>query len=148
MAVTNRLCCSSIIFLCLIYSASSIYCYYCNSANNSACLNPDQYEEDVRSRIIPVVDCERAIPSPVTVNFFCRKIMQTIFHEHHDSELRVTRGCGWVRHHKECYQANNYDHLETVCQCFHDHCNSSEQVDPGAMTVLFLAFSAILYFYR
>lgn len=49
----------------------------------------------------------------------------TVFYSKRESEVRVTRGCGWVRHHKDCYKADNADHLETVCQCFDNYCNSA-----------------------
>ncbi|VVD00149.1 unnamed protein product, partial [Leptidea sinapis] len=72
------------------------------SANNTACLDINMYDDELKSAIIPTVNCEAAIPSPVAHEFFCRKIVQTIFHPHRDSEVRVTRGCGWVRHSKDC----------------------------------------------
>ncbi|KAL0853190.1 hypothetical protein ABMA27_003247 [Loxostege sticticalis] len=148
MTSTNKLLCTFFVLLSMVYKASSIQCYYCNSANNSACIDVKAFDDETRARIIPVVTCETAIPSPVAVDFFCRKIVQTIFHSHRDSEVRVTRGCGWVRHHKECYQANNQDHLETVCQCTSDYCNSAEAADPTSAAVLFIALATALYLYR
>ncbi|KAJ2941205.1 hypothetical protein O0L34_g10438 [Tuta absoluta] len=149
MAATNKILCTVLVLLSLVYRSTCINCYYCNSANNSACLDVNLMEDELRARTIPSVNCETAIPSPVAVDFFCRKIVQTIYHGRgRESELRVTRGCGWVRHHKECYRADNHDHLETVCQCFSDHCNSGERVDPTTNCILFLLFAAILYFVR
>ncbi|XP_032523100.2 uncharacterized protein LOC116774471 [Danaus plexippus] len=144
--LAKALCC--MIFLSLVCKSFSIHCYYCNSANNTACLDVKQYDDEVRSRIIPIVHCESAIPSPVAMNFFCRKIVQTIYHTYRESEVRVTRGCGWVPHHKECYKDDNSDHLGTVCQCFQDLCNSGDTVDPTTATTLFIAFSICLYFLR
>ncbi|KAI8440915.1 hypothetical protein MSG28_009213 [Choristoneura fumiferana] len=183
--------------------ASAIYCYYCNSANNSACLDLNEMNDETRARIIPVVDCATSVMQPVagdffcrkiiqtskcinkycygnsisstcfyfnemveksriyiilncdiivmqsTVgNFFCRKIIQTIYNSRRENEVRVTRGCGWIRSDKPCYRADNSDHLETVCQCFHDHCNSGEMVSSETAVVLFLFFSGVLYLYR
>ncbi|XP_052744601.1 uncharacterized protein LOC112048343 [Bicyclus anynana] len=133
------------IFLSIIYKTECIQCYYCTSANNTACLDVNMYEPELRPRIIPIIECDRAIPSSVAVNFFCRKIIQTVFHPHRDSEVRVTRGCGWVPHERECYKDDNSDHLGTYCQCFDDLCNSGDTVDPTVATVLFLVFAAVTY---
>lgn len=67
-----------------------------------------------------------------------------VFHSHRDSEVRVTRGCGWVRHHRECYKADNADHLETVCQCFEDHCNGSGRVNVALAVAALCAFGRLL----
>ncbi|KAG7304897.1 hypothetical protein JYU34_010293 [Plutella xylostella] len=127
-----------------VYESSAIHCFYCNSANNSACADVMALEPELRARIIPAVHCETAVPTPATERFFCRKIVQTIFHSHRDSEVRVTRGCGWVRHHRECYKADNADHLETVCQCFEDHCNGSERVNAALAVAALCAFGRLL----
>ncbi|CAF4840290.1 unnamed protein product [Pieris macdunnoughi] len=137
-----------LVLLSFIYKSSAIHCYYCNSANNSACLDINQYEEEIRSSIISIVNCDNAIPKTKPITFFCRKIVQTIFHPHRDNEVRVTRGCGWMPHAKDCYTDDNSDHLGTSCQCFEDLCNSGESADPNIMVVLFLCFSIILYFWR
>ncbi|XP_041969792.1 uncharacterized protein LOC121726468 [Aricia agestis] len=144
MASLTKTFISLLVVFCLIYECTCIHCYYCNSANNSACLDVNEYEDEIRSRIIPVVHCETAIPSNVALNFFCRKITQTIFHPHKDSEVRVTRGCGWVRHHKECYKDDNSDHLGTTCQCFQDLCNGSHRIDVG---LLYLMLPVVMYFW-
>ncbi|CAH2241297.1 jg3358 [Pararge aegeria aegeria] len=73
------------------------------------------------------------------------KIVQTVFHPHRDSEVRVTRGCGWVTHEKDCYKDDNSDHLGTYCQCYNNLCNSAETVDPAVATFLFLIFAAVTY---
>ncbi|RVE48012.1 hypothetical protein evm_007324 [Chilo suppressalis] len=104
---------------------ASIRCYECNSANNSMCLDPTSYDEETLRKYLRLTNCEQGVFSPGPHSFFCRKIVQTILHKHHDSEVRVVRGCGWVRHHRDCYKADNEDHLETVCQCFSDDCNSA-----------------------
>lgn len=48
-----------------------------------------------------------------------------VLHKGYEPDVRVTRGCGWIRHHKDCYKADNEDHLETVCQCFSEGCNGA-----------------------
>ncbi|XP_073954306.1 uncharacterized protein isoform X2 [Choristoneura fumiferana] len=138
----------TLVFLSLVYKSSAIYCYYCNSANNSACLDLNEMNDETRARIIPVVDCATSVMQPVAGDFFCRKIIQTIYNSRRENEVRVTRGCGWIRSDKPCYRADNSDHLETVCQCFHDHCNSGEMVSSETAVVLFLFFSGVLYLYR
>ncbi|KOB64811.1 hypothetical protein OBRU01_23577, partial [Operophtera brumata] len=123
---------------------SSIQCYYCNSANNSACLDVNLYDDELRSRVIPVVNCETAITGPVAMPFFC------LFHSSHEPEVRVTRGCGWVQdqNNKPCYRHDNSDLHETVCQCFSDHCNAADSTVPTTGVALFLVLAAVLYFYR
>ncbi|KAJ0172625.1 hypothetical protein K1T71_011764 [Dendrolimus kikuchii] len=150
MARNFRLALGLTIILSIIHNGACIHCFYCNSANNSACIDFTKIDDEVLARLIPVVNCETAIPSPVAQNFFCRKIVQTIFHSDRDSELRVTRGCGWVPNNppRECYRADNSDHLETVCQCFTDRCNSADTFSPSSGVALFLLLSAVLHFYR
>ncbi|KAM3957906.1 uncharacterized protein ACR2FA_008051 [Aphomia sociella] len=108
--------------------ATSIRCYECNSSNNSMCLDPTLYDTETVRNFLRSVDCEHGVLATRNKEFFCRKIVQTILHKNHDSEVRVTRGCGWVRHHKDCYKADNEDHLETACQCFTDDCNHSNRL--------------------
>ncbi|XP_026736557.1 uncharacterized protein LOC113500086 [Trichoplusia ni] len=136
------------ILLSIVYESTCIHCFYCNSANNSACIDPSQLDDELRGRIIPIINCDIAVPRVAEYDFFCRKIVQTIYHPRKDSEIRVTRGCGWVRHEKPCYRADNSDHLETVCQCFTDHCNSADNVSASTATALFVAFAICLYYYR
>ncbi|CAG9788920.1 unnamed protein product [Diatraea saccharalis] len=104
---------------------ATIRCYECNSANNSMCIDPTSYDQETIRKYLRFTNCEQGVYTPGPHAFFCRKIVQTILHKHHDSEVRVMRGCGWVRHHRDCYKADNEDHLETVCQCFTDDCNSA-----------------------
>uniref|UniRef100_A0A2A4J3C9 Uncharacterized protein n=1 Tax=Heliothis virescens TaxID=7102 RepID=A0A2A4J3C9_HELVI len=144
----NTMLLSITILLSMVYKSTAIYCFYCNSANNSACIDPTKFDDEMRGRIIPIINCDTAVPRVNEYAFFCRKIVQTIYHPHKDSELRVTRGCGWVRHEKDCYRADNRDHLETVCQCFSDHCNSAESLNSTTASALFVALAVCLYFYR
>lgn len=59
----------------------------------------------------------------------------------YEPDIRVMRSCGWVRHHRDCYKADNEDHLETVCQCFSDDCNATGRVD-GKYSIL-ITFSVL-----
>ncbi|CAH2979342.1 unnamed protein product [Chilo suppressalis] len=148
MASLNQMTCILLILLSLVYKSSCIQCFYCNSANNSACLDLSSFEDEEKFRIIPIVNCETAIPSPVALNFFCRKIVQTIYHPRKDSEVRVTRGCGWIENDRPCYQTSNRDHHEIVCGCSNNLCNSSDNPDPAASCILFIILAFCLYFYR
>ncbi|CAH2087912.1 unnamed protein product [Euphydryas editha] len=148
MTSRDRIICSLVILLSLVYKSTCISCYYCNSANNTACLDVNMYEDEIRSRLIPIVQCDTAIPSSIAPSFFCRKIVQTIFHSHRESEVRVTRGCGWIPDDRDCYRDDNSDHLGTVCQCFHDLCNSGDSVDPAGITFIFVAFAMVLHLLR
>ncbi|CAD0202426.1 unnamed protein product [Chrysodeixis includens] len=115
-------------------TCNAIKCFDCNSANNSACL---AMHIPKMHAIIPVVDCgERMANTIPNQEFFCRKITQTILHPDQTPEVRVTRGCGWVKHKRECYKADNMDHLETVCQCFGDMCNAANTFENVKLTVL------------
>uniref|UniRef100_A0A2A4JDV0 Uncharacterized protein n=1 Tax=Heliothis virescens TaxID=7102 RepID=A0A2A4JDV0_HELVI len=124
----------SLVFVFCFRYAASIRCIECNSQNNSMCLDPTIYDKETLNNFLPVTECGRGVYS-VNNNFFCRKIVQTILHKHYEPEVRVTRSCGWVRHHKPCYKADNEDHLETVCQCFEDECNAASKVQGAVLLV-------------
>lgn len=54
---------------------------------------------------------------------------------------RVVRSCGWERSKNPCYKADNDDHLETVCQCFTDGCNSATNISIfSSMVFILIAF--------
>ncbi|CAH2087911.1 unnamed protein product [Euphydryas editha] len=140
MTSRDRIICSLVILLSLVYKSTCIRCYDCNSAINPACLDVNMYEDEIRSKLIPIVQCDTAALSSMESNFFCRKIVRTIFNSHRESEVRVTRGCGSKRDDRDCYHDNNTNLLGTVCQCFNDLCNSGDSVDPAAITFIFVAF--------
>ncbi|XP_026322751.1 uncharacterized protein LOC113232294 [Hyposmocoma kahamanoa] len=122
--------------------ATSVRCFDCTSANNTMCLDPHLYDEETVRKFLPSVDCNRGIQAVAldgSSDFFCRKIVQTIFHKNYEPEVRVTRGCGWKRFYRDCYKADNEDHLETVCQCFSDDCNSSKQ-NSSCFSIIAIAF--------
>ncbi|KAG6440349.1 uncharacterized protein LOC115444261 [Manduca sexta] len=134
--------------LSIVSRCSSIYCYYCNSAENSACLDLTKYDPNTLAINIPIVNCATAVPAPMTTEFFCRKIVQTIFNHHKEPEVRITRGCGWQTSQEPCYTTKSNSHYGTSCQCFSDYCNSGDKLDSTTATALFLALAACLYFYR
>ncbi|VVC94558.1 unnamed protein product [Leptidea sinapis] len=133
-----------LVFVTAFVGCTAIQCYECNSANNSMCLNPTIYDVESVQKYLRSTHCEKTmLPGQhAGSKMFCRKITQTILHKDHDAEVRVTRGCGWVKHHRDCYKADNEDHLETVCQCFSDHCNSAivHAATSGAILVTAIRF--------
>uniref|UniRef100_A0A2A4JCZ3 Uncharacterized protein n=1 Tax=Heliothis virescens TaxID=7102 RepID=A0A2A4JCZ3_HELVI len=115
-------------------TCEAIKCFECNSHNNSACL---EMHVPKMHAIIPVVECKDRLDNTIDKKeFFCRKITQTILHPDHTPEVRITRGCGWVKSKRACYKADNMDHLETVCQCFGDLCNAAATLEHVKLTVL------------
>ncbi|KAJ8715286.1 hypothetical protein PYW08_005267 [Mythimna loreyi] len=121
-------------------TTEAIKCFDCNSRNNSACL---EMHIPKMHAIIPIVDCAETMGNSIhKKEFFCRKITQTILDPDHTPEVRITRGCGWVKSKRQCYKADNMDHLETVCQCFGDLCNGAT---PQHVTVTVAATVASLF---
>ncbi|XP_034834894.1 UPAR/Ly6 domain-containing protein crok-like [Maniola hyperantus] len=125
---------------------ASIKCYECNSANNSMCLDPTIYDAESIQKYMRSTECERSVLAAAHAGkpMFCRKILQTILNKGHDPEVRVTRGCGWVKHRRDCYKADNEDHLETVCQCFSDNCNGVDNLSCSLLTVLTVSLGSIV----
>lgn len=72
---------------------------------------------------------------------FCRKMVYTILNNKHH---RVVRECGYERSERDCYMADNDDHLEMVCQCWTDGCNGAERVTFGSMVALTLLGGFVL----
>ncbi|PSN54521.1 hypothetical protein C0J52_10220 [Blattella germanica] len=67
------------------------------------------------------------------------------FKEHGDM-ARVIRSCGWEKYPRECYENDDEDHNERVCQCFTDGCNS--RASPNSlrpMAVVGIPLLVILY---
>lgn len=65
------------------------------------------------------------LPSKPNERKICSSSFFTVLHPEKAHEVRVHRSCGWIKHKRECYKADNADHLETVCQCFGDMCNTA-----------------------
>ncbi|XP_055548200.1 uncharacterized protein LOC129731866 [Wyeomyia smithii] len=122
----------------------ALKCYRCNSFDDPACF--DVYFESSgasndsmvrRPKLDPfLVECGQNETGRVP---FCRKITITVLKgEHH----RVVRDCGYERSNTDCYKADNEGHLETVCQCWTDGCNSA--VRNGHVLVQFVGFIVLL----
>lgn len=59
--------------------------------------------------------------------------------------IQQVRTCGYRKATKDCYLADNDHHLESVCQCFEDGCNSAPNL--SALSILStLAAATTLYF--
>ncbi|GBP12545.1 hypothetical protein EVAR_10216_1 [Eumeta japonica] len=67
-----------------------------------------------------------------------------VYHPDRESEVRVTRGCGWVRSPEDqpCYRVDNADHNEIACQCFHDYCNAGRGTSVSLHIMIFSLFGA------
>ncbi|XP_030022542.1 uncharacterized protein LOC115441781 [Manduca sexta] len=141
MAIVFGVVCA--LLVALIHDCEAIKCFECNSANNSACL--DLHVQKMNA-IVPVVECGNSLPNVLSKQFFCRKITQTILYPDHTPEVRVTRSCGWIKHKRECYKADNKDHLETVCQCFGDMCNGA--VILGQKVIILLVAAMFVWCWR
>lgn len=60
-------------------------------------------------------------------------------------QSRVIRTCGYKRAPYECYHADNDHHLETVCQCFEDGCNSAANLSMfSVITTCIISFAMFL----
>ncbi|XP_039756344.1 uncharacterized protein LOC120631019 [Pararge aegeria] len=139
----------SIFFVTLFINfGASIRCYECNSANNSMCFDPTIYDLESVQKFLRTTECERSVLAAAHADkpMFCRKIIQTILHKGHDPEVRVTRGCGWVKHRRDCYKADNEDHLETVCQCFSDDCNGAAYLNYSLLNIITISFGSLALF--
>ncbi|XP_068618085.1 uncharacterized protein [Battus philenor] len=143
ITISKKLAVTILLPVFLANSCHAIKCFDCNSANNSACLDMHLHKMHA---IVPVVDCAKALPNALSKQFFCRKMVQAILHPEQSPEIRVMRSCGWVKHKRECYTADNKDHLETVCQCFGDMCNAGNAFEYVKVTVLGIASAMFVSF--
>ncbi|XP_075210804.1 uncharacterized protein LOC142318146 [Lycorma delicatula] len=101
-----------------IFSIEAINCFQCNSLTEPEC--ETLKANDTHSYLYR--PCEQQAYTVKEV--FCRKIVQVIADR--DNLVRVVRRCSWERHSRlPCYHVSNADHVEVVCQCFTDGCNSA-----------------------
>lgn len=57
---------------------------------------------------------------------------------------RIVRKCGYQKHAKKnCYEQQDKDHSEVVCQCFKDGCNGSGEQVPGVLPGLLAALFSV-----
>ncbi|XP_058814956.1 uncharacterized protein LOC131678704 [Topomyia yanbarensis] len=133
---------SVILFLVLVSTTCAIKCYRCNSNNDPACLDvfveSSQEHNNSSQRNIQLEPfLQECGPDENGRNPFCRKISVTVLKENH---RRVVRECGYEKSKNNCYQADNDDHLETVCQCWTDRCNKAAGLGHGlaAFAIIFL----------
>ncbi|XP_033607521.1 uncharacterized protein LOC117282348 [Cryptotermes secundus] len=107
---------AAVMFL-AVQTASGIMCFQCNSARDPGC-------EDISGNNTSssyYKPCVQTIGQ--TKPFFCRTIKQTI--KVGGNLVRVVRSCGWEKHsRRQCYDYEDENHREWVCQCFEDGCNS------------------------
>nr|ARU12060.1 ly6/neurotoxin 10 [Locusta migratoria manilensis] len=74
---------------------------------------------------------------------FCRKMVQTL--QRKEPIVRVRRSCSWERSRGACYQYEDDDHLEVVCQCFEDGCNAASRLPSAAAAVALSALATVAF---
>ncbi|KAJ9587913.1 hypothetical protein L9F63_018650 [Diploptera punctata] len=116
-------------------TVNAISCFQCNSVKDPGCdtITDNSTENAYYRECQPMLGQEKS-------NFFCRTI--TLSLKETGSHVRVVRSCGWERYKRDCYEYEDEDHKETVCQCFTDGCNS--RASPGVLHSTLLAFLSIL----
>ncbi|XP_067009795.1 uncharacterized protein [Anabrus simplex] len=113
--VLNALSVLTVALLAALPTAESIHCYECNSKVSSDCKDlVKQFNESAH-----YVKCE---VSPDGLQPFCRK---RVFKVLSTEDERVVRTCSYHRHKNPCYSVDDDDHVEEVCQCDTDGCNSA-----------------------
>ncbi|XP_044739356.1 uncharacterized protein LOC123300773 [Chrysoperla carnea] len=144
------LCVIFVIFLqcLLINNVSGIRCFQCSSLNDSKCAFLTQ--DDMDSPYL--VECPpfyQDFWNDEKHEMFCRLMVQTV--KLNQTMTRVTRGCGWVKHHKPCYRVISEVKKEQICQCFEDGCNASKTSNLQAtnITAIFALCALFMskYFY-
>ncbi|XP_046672847.1 uncharacterized protein LOC124362416 isoform X2 [Homalodisca vitripennis] len=117
----------------------TVYCFQCNSGIDIDCIEL-QPLDSTNFHYKPCLDTDKyngSIP-------FCRKIVQKIFPR--DNLERVIRRCGWVRHPRlDCYNVRNEDHIETICQCFENGCNTSSVLQHSMGLITFVLIAQTLF---
>ncbi|XP_069699751.1 uncharacterized protein [Periplaneta americana] len=124
----------AVILMLTARTAESIICFQCNSVRDPGC----SVLMDNSTHGIYYKECEPVLGEKKS--FFCRTIVQTI--KDRGNLVRVVRTCGWERHPRlDCYEFEDEDHQEIVCQCFDDGCNSRA---PGELRPSLLAALLVL----
>ncbi|XP_049856365.1 uncharacterized protein LOC126336559 isoform X2 [Schistocerca gregaria] len=135
-------CGSSLLVLLLVClpAARAISCYQCNSFEDPDC-DKITMGNATYDRLLKPCDGDYNGAEP-----FCRKMVQTLHRD--EPVVRVRRTCSWERSRSPCYQYEDDDHLEVVCQCFADGCNAATApASPGVATLL-SALASVTAFLR
>ncbi|KDR18174.1 uncharacterized protein LOC110831104 [Zootermopsis nevadensis] len=121
---------AAVLFL-AVQTANAIMCYQCNSGRDPGCA--DLTNKSSKSSYYRLCEPFEGQTKP----FFCRTNVQTI--KDRENLVRVVRSCGWEEHpRKKCYEYEDEDHQERVCQCSEDGCNSKAPhvLKPSALSFL------------
>lgn len=127
---------------------SSFNCYQCNSLDHPECADLHAYPPHNVSVFHQPCEGDYGDSGP-----FCRKITYKCeSFDESKSEInihwfllfyfiavkflkstdlaasRIVRSCGREKSTKDCYNADNDHHFETVCQCFSDGCNGADNL--------------------
>ncbi|KAF6214080.1 hypothetical protein GE061_011811 [Apolygus lucorum] len=111
---------------------TAIWCFQCNSMYDQGCENiaPNDTSSEYYKQC---KDDEQTEKTRNGREFFCRKIVQTIWDR--EGLKRVVRKCGFVPHLKlPCYSYDSEGHDDVVCQCFSDACNEAPRMTPLLLT--------------
>uniref|UniRef100_A0A0A9ZFY9 Uncharacterized protein n=2 Tax=Lygus hesperus TaxID=30085 RepID=A0A0A9ZFY9_LYGHE len=101
------------------------WCFQCNSMYDPGCENiaPNDTSSEYYKQC---KDDDQSLKTRNGREFFCRKIIQTIYDR--EGLKRVVRKCGFVPHKLPCYTYDSEGHDDIVCQCFSDSCNSAPRL--------------------
>ncbi|KAG4066766.1 hypothetical protein HA402_012833 [Bradysia odoriphaga] len=123
----------SIVLSSMLIAVTAISCYQCNSAQNPECNDLGSYRPHLTAGFFK--ECTEYLKYNNSVPF-CRKTVIEVLLP--DKVLRTTRSCGWIKHRRPCYKADNEGHLETSCQCFESGCNGSSNLYTMSAISLFI----------
>ncbi|XP_031634916.1 uncharacterized protein LOC116348158 [Contarinia nasturtii] len=126
-----------------VTTVDAFNCYQCNSHSNPECADLHAHPPHKVAGFHQQCDDKDSEGNPA----FCRTITYKFkFLKNTDLDAsRVVRTCGFQKSPKDCYTVDNDHHLESVCQCFTDGCNSAAGI--SVFGFLFtLVIASALYF--
>ncbi|XP_055309592.1 uncharacterized protein LOC129573249 [Sitodiplosis mosellana] len=109
-----------------VATVDAINCYQCNSHLDPECADLRAHPPHKVAGFHQPCDDTDAEGNPA----FCRTMTYKFkFLKKTDLDAsRVVRTCGYRRSMKECYIVDNDHHMESVCQCFEDGCNTAQNL--------------------
>lgn len=123
------------VFFLTASSVNAISCFQCNSVKDPGCaVITDNSTENIYYK-----ECQPTKGQNKS-SFFCRTMSLTM--KEAGDHVRVVRSCGWEKYKRDCYEYEDEDHKELVCQCFTDGCNS--RASPGVTKITMLAVLAVI----
>ncbi|XP_049771442.1 uncharacterized protein LOC126144345 [Schistocerca cancellata] len=129
-----------VLLLVCLPAARAISCYQCNSFEDPDC-DKITMGNATYDRLLKPCDGDYNGAEP-----FCRKMVQTLHRD--EPVVRVRRTCSWERSRNPCYQFEDDDHLEVVCQCFADGCNAATAPASLGVATLLSGLASVTAFLR